>query len=302
MRLLVAPRCTVQRNLAATYRRAARVPDSPTAADTLDVPGARLYYERRGAGPPLLLIGSPMDSTGFAGLAGALAGDYTVVTYDPRGIGNSSRDDTGDVTPEQQAGDVHHLLSALGGGPADVFGSSGGAVVGLALVTAFAGEVRTLVAHEPPVVELLPDSAQVRAQIQDIYDTYRDDGADKAMQKFLAHAGLLESASQQADAPRWQPSPEQVARMRATTDHFLASLLRPTTRYQPDIAALRAAPARIVVAAGATSAGQLANQAAVALASRLGTSVAEFPGDHGGFLAQPEQFGRELARVLGETT
>jgi pimeloyl-ACP methyl ester carboxylesterase len=277
------------------------MPGSHPQAQTLDVPGARLYYERRGTGPLLLLIGSPMDSTGFAALADVLAGEYTVVTYDPRGIGDSSRDDTGDVTPEQQAGDVHHLVSALGGGPADVFGSSGGAVVGLALVTARPGQVRTLVAHEPPVVELLPDSTQVHAQISDIYDTYRADGADKAMQKFLAHAGLMPVAGQQPDAPRWQPSPQQVARMRASTDHFLAHLIRPTTRYRPDIAALRAAPTRIVVAAGATSTGQLANRSAVALASQLGTPVAEFPGDHGGFLAAPEQFGRELARVLSET-
>jgi pimeloyl-ACP methyl ester carboxylesterase len=278
------------------------MPGSPTQTQTLDVPGARLYYERRGTGPLLLMIGSPMDSTGFATLADALAGEYTVVTYDPRGLGDSSRDDTGDVTPQQQAGDVHHLVSALGGGPADVFGSSGGAVVGLALVTAHPGQVRTLVAHEPPVVELLPDSAQVQAQIQDIYDTYRADGADKAMQKFLAHAGLMPVAGQQADAPRWQPSPQQVARMRASTDHFLAHLLRPTTRYRPDVAALRAAPARIVVAAGATSTGQLANRSAVALAGQLGTPVAEFPGDHGGFLAMPERFGRELARVLSGTS
>jgi clorobiocin biosynthesis protein CloN7 len=278
------------------------MPGSSTAAHTLDVPGARLYHERRGTGPLLLLIGSPMDSTGFAGLADALAGEYTVVTYDPRGIGDSSRDDTGDVTPEQQASDVHHLVSALGGGPADVFGSSGGGVVGLALVTAYPGQVRALVAHEPPVVELLPDSAQVQAEIQDIYDTYRTSGADKAMQKFLAHAGLMPTAGQQADAPRWQPSPQQVTRMRASTDHFLAHLIRPTTRYRPDIAALRASPARIVVAAGATSKGQLANRSAVALASQLGTQVAEFPGDHGGFLAMPEQFARELARVLSETS
>src|ERR1700736_5412022 len=88
---------------------------------------------------------------------------------DPRGIGHSTREDaTQDVTPEQQADDVHRLLSALGGEPARVFGSSGGAVVGLALVTAHPGQVRTLVAHEPPVIELLPDREQVRAQIEDI--------------------------------------------------------------------------------------------------------------------------------------
>ena len=279
------------------------MPDSGLVTHTLDVPGARLYYERRGTGPLLLMIGSPMDSTGFAGLASALAGQYTVVTYDPRGIGSSSRQDAGqDVTPEQQADDVHRLLSVLGGAPAYVFGSSGGAVVGLALVTAHPGQVRTLVAHEPPVVELLPDSAQLRAQIQDIYDTYRADGADKAMAKFMTHAGLGEASGQEADAPRWEPSPEQMARMRATTEVFLAHLIRPTTRYQPDIEALRTAPTRIVVAAGATSKGQLANRSALALAGRLGTSVVEFPGDHGGFMALPEQFVRVLHQVLTQTT
>jgi len=279
------------------------MPASDLVTHTLDVPGARLYYERRGTGPLLLMIGSPMDSTGFAGPASALAGQYTVVTYDPRGIGNSSRQDAGqDVTPEQQADDVHRLLSVLGGTPAYVFGSSGGAVVGLALVTAHPGQVRTLVAHEPPVVELLPDSAQLRAQIQDIYDTYRADGADKAMAEFMTHAGLGEASGQEADAPRWEPSPEQMARMRAATEVFLAHLIRPTTQYQPDIEALRAASTRIVVAAGATSKGQLANRSALALADRLRTSVVEFPGDHGGFMALPEQFVRVLHQVLTQTT
>jgi clorobiocin/coumermycin A biosynthesis protein CloN7/CouN7 len=277
--------------------------DSDPTTHMLDVPGARLYYERRGSGPLLLLIGSPMDSGGFAPLASALADRYTVVTYDPRGIANSSREDTTeDVTPAQQAEDVHRLLSALGGGPADVFGSSGGAVVGLALVTAHPDQLRTLVAHEPPLVELLADAARLRAEIQNIYDTYRVEGAEKAMQKFLAHAGLGAGAGQQADAPRWEPSPEQLAQMRATTDQFLAHLLRPTTRYRPDIEALRAASTRIVVAAGATSKEQLPNRTAVALADQLGTTVVDFPGDHGGFMAFPEQFGRVLDQVLTERT
>jgi len=278
------------------------MPDSDPSAHALDVPGARLYYERRGTGPLLLMIGSPMDSTGFAGLAGALAGDYTVVTYDPRCIGNSSREDTSqDVTPDQQADDVHRLLSALGSGPASVFGSSGGATVGLALVAAHPGEVRTLVAHEPPVVELLPNSAQVRAQFEDIYDTYRADGAEKAWPVFLAHTGLAGPPGQEADAPRWQPSPEEMARMRATNEAFFEHLLRPTTYYRPDIEALRAAPTRIVVARGATSAGTLPNRTAVALADQLGTTAVDFPGDHVGFIMSPEQFGRVLHQVLTET-
>jgi pimeloyl-ACP methyl ester carboxylesterase len=276
------------------------MPESRVTAHTVAVPGAQLYYERRGSGPLLLLIGSPMDSTGFAGLAGALADRYTVVTYDPRGIGNSSAEDADqDVTPELQADDVHRLVTALGHEPAHIFGSSGGAVVGLALVTAHPGQVRTLVAHEPPVIELLPDRAERRAEIRGIYDTYRADGPDKAMQKFMAHTGLGGGpAGPPAGPPQWQPSPEQIARMRATTGHFLAHLLRPTTDYQPDVEALRAAAARIVVGAGATSTGQLANRTAVALAAELGTPVVEFPGDHAGFAALPEQFGQVLDGVL----
>ena len=274
--------------------------ESKPATRTVDVPGAQLYCEQRGTGPLLLLIGSPMDSTGFAGLAGALADRYTVLTYDPRGIGHSSSEDAEqDVTPERQADDVHRLVTTLGGGPASIFGSSGGAVVGLALVTAHPDQVGTLVAHEPPVIELLPDRAQRRAEIQDIYDTYRADGPDQAMQKFMAHTGLGGGpAGPPPGGPQWQPSPEQIARMRATTGHFLAHLLRPTTDFQPDIAALRAASTRIVVGAGATSTGQLANRTAVALATGLGTPVAEFPGDHGGFLAYPGQFADVLDQVL----
>jgi clorobiocin biosynthesis protein CloN7 len=151
------------------------------------------------------------------------------------------------------------------------------------------------------LVELLADAAQLRAEIQDIYDTYRVEGAEKAMQKFLAHAGLGAGPAQEADAPQWEPSPEQLARMRATTDQFLAHLLRPTTRYRPDIEALRTASTRIVVAGGATSKGQLANRTAMALADRLGTTVVDFPGDHGGFMAFPEQFGRLLDQVLTAT-
>src|SRR5215467_9680320 len=188
------------------------MPDSSRTAHALSVPGARLYYERGGTGPLLVLIGSPMDSTGFTGLASVLSDRYTVVTYDPRGTGNSTREDTDqDVTPELQADDVHRLLAELGGGPADVFGSSGGAVVGLALVTAHPGQVRTLVAHEPPLIELLPDREQLRAEIGDIYDTYRADGPDKAMQKFMVHAGLGQPVPQAETAPRWQPSPAQIA-------------------------------------------------------------------------------------------
>lgn len=264
---------------------------------TLDVPGACLYYEIRGSGPLLLLLGSPMDSYGFAAMAAELADSYTVVTYDPRGVSNSTREDTNqEVTPELQADDVHRLLSALGSQPAYVFGSSGGAVVGLALAAAHPNQVRKLVAHEPPVIDLLPDSTRIRKQINDIYVTYCNDGPEEAMRKFFVHAGL-DVPYAQGEASRSEP---MVARMRSGAEHFLAHLLRPTAFYAPEIEALRTGPAQIVVAGGTTSKGQLAHRTAVALAERLGSNVVEFPGSHVGFVEQPRPFARLLRQVLTE--
>ena len=42
-------------------------------AGTLGVPGARLYYEVRGAGPMLVLVGAPMGAAAFSPAADLLA-------------------------------------------------------------------------------------------------------------------------------------------------------------------------------------------------------------------------------------
>jgi clorobiocin biosynthesis protein CloN7 len=272
---------------------------TPIAVRTIEVPGASLYYEVRGAGPVLMMIGMPADSTGFAEIASLLADDYTVVTYDPRGISRSTiQDPEEDASPDLVADDVHRLLSAVTDQPVYVFASSGGAVTGLALATRHPEQVRTLIAHEPPLVELLPDSAQLRAAIDDIYDTYRSDGPGAAFEKFLRITGFGTPAS--AGGPGHespQPGPPS-AQAIANGNRMLAHILRPTTRYRPDIPALQANPTRLVVAAGTASAGQLPYRAAAALANQLETSLIEFPGDHTGFVSKPDSFARTLRLTL----
>src|SRR6478609_5603072 len=100
----------------------------------IDVTGGTIHYEVRGSGPLLLLIGQPMTSGPFANLADLLARDHSVATYDPHGVGQSTVEDpTLAVTPEIEADDLAALIAALGTDPADVVGSSGGAIAGLAL-------------------------------------------------------------------------------------------------------------------------------------------------------------------------
>lgn len=266
--------------------------------ETLEVPGATLHYEVRGAGPVLLLIpGGPADAGAFAPITGGLSDRYTVVTYDPRGLSRSPIEgEPEDTTVGTFAEDAHRLLAALGTEPAYVLGSSGGALVGLELVSRHPEQVRAMVAHEPPLTRLLDDADEHARFAREVHDTYLSEGVGPAMGKFLASAGLDEGPPQ----PPAGPTPEMaeaMARMQGNLDFFLGHMWLPFGDYAPDVSRLRSLP--ITVAVGEASEGQLAYRAAVALAEHLGKEPAVFPGDHGGFNSHPEDFARRLEEVLG---
>jgi pimeloyl-ACP methyl ester carboxylesterase len=281
---------------------------------SLTVPGATLAYdvcEAASAEPPLLLIGSPMGAAGFGTLAGHFA-DRTVVTYDPRGVERSTKDDPVTIsTPEQHADDVHRVIGAVGGGPVDLFASSGGAVNALALVAAHPGDVRTLVAHEPPLAAIVPDREAALAVSRAVADAYREGGFGPGMARFIgvvSHQGPFTAADAEAPAPDpamfGLPTEDDGDR----TDPLLFQNIISSTHYEPDFDALRAAPTRIVIAVGSESEGQLAFRGGVAAAERLGTDPVHFPSDHGGFLGgeygqagDPDAFAAKLREVLAGT-
>jgi pimeloyl-ACP methyl ester carboxylesterase len=266
---------------------------------SLDVPGARLHYEVRGSGPLLFVVGSPMGTTDFAGFADALASDRTVVTYDPRGLAGSTIDDpTQDATPDLRADDVAAILDALGAEPADVFGSSGGAVTGLALVIRHPGRVRTLIAHEPPLLELLPDAEAQRAGTEAIIETFHRDGPDAAFVHFMTTAGYDMSDPKLGPPPGPEPTEEELAKHMADMARFFTHELRDTTRYLPDVAALRASSTEVLVGIGVDSGHLLTHRTSTALCGLLGSSPVEFPGDHGGFIAAPDAFADRIGEVL----
>jgi clorobiocin/coumermycin A biosynthesis protein CloN7/CouN7 len=266
---------------------------SPTS-HSLVVPGACLYYEVQGSGPALMLVGHPMGAAGFATIAPLLAEHYTVVTSDPRGFGRSKIDSPDqDAEPDLLADDVRRVLEAVDDGRAYVFGSSGGAVTGLALVAHYPGHVQTLVAHEPPLALLLPDAEEARAGMSGIYDTFRESGDRAAWRRFSTFSGINMGLQSEDAAP--QP---QSAEAVATSERFFRHGLLPIAFYQPDLSALQNAPVRIVVAGGTTSKGQFAQRTAVALAERLGTPLIEFPGGHAGFASDANDFAGVLRRTL----
>jgi pimeloyl-ACP methyl ester carboxylesterase len=273
-----------------------------TKVDTLKVPGATLYHEVRGSGPVLLCIpGGPTDAGVFTDLARRLADRYTVVAYDPRGHSRSTLDgEAADVPVALHADDAAALLAEVATEPAYVYGSSGGGTIGLELVTRHPDLVRTFVAHEAPVMELLPDAARFRAVFEDVDETYRKDGMFAAMGKFGAvveEGGPKYSEEMQQSEPTPEDQ-EMMARMGGNSEFFFAHEIRPIAGYVPDVDALKKASTRVVSAAGETSGQQAACRAAVALAERLDIPVTSFPGAHGGWGSDPQEFADRLHDVL----
>jgi pimeloyl-ACP methyl ester carboxylesterase len=267
-------------------------------SQTLKVPGAQIYYEVYGSGPVLLMIpGGPADAGAFTALARALADRYTCVPCDPRGNSRSVLDGpVKDLHLDLFGDDAAQLLATFGDAPAYVLGSSGGAQIGLNLAARYPGRVRTLVAHEPPCVELLPDVEAQRASGKELDAIYKAHGAGAAMQKFMASAGLNAPSE---DAPPPPPEAQEAfGRMMGNMDFFFGHGMKAIVDYVPDVAALKKGTTRIVVGVGETTKGQIAHRAAVALAERLGTEPVVFPGDHGGYGRHPEAFARLLDRVL----
>ena len=288
-----------------------------TTTYRLETAGAEIAYDVHGTlpaadgRPPLVLIAQPMDASGFAALVSQFP-DRTTVTYDPRGLGRSTRSDGRvDNTPTVQAGDVHAVIEALGGGPVEMFASSGGAVTALALVTAYPGDVSTLVAHEPPLITVLPDAEATERAAAGFRDVYEAKGSGAGMAAFIA---MTSWQGEFTDNYFAQPAPDPAAFGMSAEDDgrrddpLLSERSRAITDYRPDIDALLAAPTRIVIAVGEESIGTFTGRAAVAVGERLGQQATVFPSHHGGFMGgefgyagQPEAFGRRLREVLDDT-
>lgn len=269
---------------------------------TLQVPGASLYYEVRGAGPVLLMMpGGPADAASFLPIAGHLAKHYTVLTYDPRGLSHSRLEGhlDGERTVEIFADDAYRLIKAITNDKAKVFASSGGAVIALELATRHPEQITTIVAHETPAAAVLPDPDRSLAEMKDIVETYKSAGIGPTMQKFMAHTRIKGGP---APAPQGEPTPEMreaMANMQRNMDFWFGSgYFGAIGGYQPDFTALRKGSVRIVSAVGEDSASELAHEGGLGLAKQLGTEAVIFPGAHGGHGSHPAEFAAKLREVL----
>src|SRR5919106_1587097 len=188
------------------------------------------------------------------------------------------------------------------------FASSGGAVTALALVAAYPNDVITLVAHEPPLIPVLPDAAAAERARAGFRDAYEAKGSNAGMAAFIAMTSWQGEftdeyfAKPAADPGQFgMPTEDDGSR----DDPLLSDRPWAVSSYRPDVDALAAAPTRIVIAVGEESLDTFTGRTAVATAELLGHQATVFPSHHGGFLGgefgyagQPEAFARRLHEVL----
>ncbi len=285
-----------------------------TTTHTHDVGDAVITYDVREPAtpddrPPLVMIGAPMTAEGFDTLASYFT-DRTVVTYDPRGLGRSTRsDESVEQTPTTSAADLHSLLAALGRGPVEMFASSGGAVNALALVAAHPDDVSLLVAHEPPLLAGLPDAENAYAAEAANQAIYHQRGWGPAMAAFIAMTSWQGEftddylAATPPDASAFgMPTDDDGTR----DDPLLSGISNGVTAHVLDVGGVTAAPTRVVMAAGVESRGTITWRTTEAAAAALGVPLTEFPSHHGGFLGgefgqagEPEAFAARLRETLG---
>ncbi|MFF4948107.1 alpha/beta fold hydrolase [Streptomyces chattanoogensis] len=271
---------------------------------SLRVKGATLHYEVRGQGPLLLLIpGGAGGAASFDGIADDLAAEYTVATYDPRGMSRSTLDDPeAEQHVAEHADDALRMLELLSPGePARVLGISSGAIAALHLLTAHPERVERLVAHEPPVVEVLPDAPEHRALLARVQETFRTQGLMPAMAVFAA--GLKKDGDSDTAEPKAELKlpPQAAARAEQTManlPYFVGRIVPSFMSYAPDVHRLAALSDQLVLACGHDSRGELPYRPAALLAERLGTELLHFPGGHTGLTTHPVEFGELLRKTL----
>lgn len=262
----------------------------------LEVPGARLYYETIGEGPPLILIpGGNGTAHIFGPIAQHLAEHFTVTTYDRRGFARSELEGTQDYGRRLQtdADDALEIVERVAGAPAAVFGPSSGAIIGLQAVTQRPGLIDEVIAYEPPALQQLPDRRRWLDLCDEVYDLYQRSGIPAALDLFneqffppqdVAFLNRLRDIS--------------LPPVLAAVEYWFEHELRQYTAVDLDIDALRVHANVVTIAVGRDSRGYPLHDIGTSLATALGQDLPELPGGHTGYVTHDAEFASALTDLL----
>jgi len=268
---------------------------------TVEVVGGSLWYRTQGRGPSLILMGGgPSNADTLEPLASRLADDFTVVTYDRRGYSRSHVSDPAGLAGIQlHADDARRLVADLESGPVGVFGTSFGALVALELAATVPAALGAVIVHEPPLGQLLAGDDRQPFDLN--LDAEKDPVA--ALNAIAASVGVSRGRAAATAGPGSSPagpgsSPAGPGSSPADVELFVRRDAPAIGGYRLDLERLRVLGDRIIVAGSRESRGCYPYQCARELARRLGTPLAELPGDHAGMIRHPDEFAARLRQLL----
>jgi pimeloyl-ACP methyl ester carboxylesterase len=160
---------------------------------TTIVNGVRLFYQLSGtAGEPVVLVhGSWIDHHNWDAVIPSLSQGFRVLAYDRRGHSQSERPVSFSPLSKDVA-DLAALIEALQLAPAHVVGHSMGGSIALRLAGERPDLIRSLVVHEPPLIDLLPEAAagqpgpgEFKAQIAAVVDLLEAGQTEAGVRQFV---------------------------------------------------------------------------------------------------------------------
>ncbi|MFI5766252.1 alpha/beta fold hydrolase [Streptomyces sp. NPDC051563] len=261
---------------------------------------AVLHHQLQGSGPMLLIAQSGEgDADRTVDLVPHLTDDFTVLTYDRRGLSRSRPAESGRaVSLAEHADDVHRLLASVTDEPVLMLGCSLGAVIGLHLAVRHPEQVSTLIAHEPVAPRLLPEGERARheAELEELQGIYRTGGLEAVFPQMARVLGI-DLARRDAE-PGLTPQPLD-ERRRANFGYFIEHDFTAVVEDTLDLDALTRTPTRIIPALGAaTPSSVFDHRCATELAALLDTEIQVFPGGHNGNTTHPRGYAERLRGLL----
>jgi pimeloyl-ACP methyl ester carboxylesterase len=260
--------------------------------------GDTLYYEVRGEGEPLLMISGGQGDAGFyTYVAEILSDEYQVIAYDRRGNSRSTRNEPMNFEVSKEARDALAVLRAAGHESAYVFGNSGGAIFALEMARSNPQAIKAVVAHEPPVVRVLPDSKKWLGFFSNVYRVALKYGESLASLKFNFSLSIPFSAFKSVPTD----FQDRVSKSNNISYLFMHEML-PGINYLPDIEAIKQNGVKVIMAAGShtLAKGSYYGRTAPILAEKLGCKMVTFPGHHLSYFDIPQEWADTLRKVLKE--
>jgi pimeloyl-ACP methyl ester carboxylesterase len=268
----------------------------------VNVDGCKIYYEVRGRGngiPLLMIPAAGGNGDYYHPLANLMSDVCKVITYDRRDNSRSISDYPQSFEVSRQSADAVSVLGAAGEASAVVFGNSSGAVIALDMAKRYPQSVRAVIIHEPAAPSVLPDANKWKKFFAKCYLSSLRWGAVLGAFKFMTGAKInifnIAKAQKRAkiyaqENRIWED--ETRISVKDNLETLMKQELLPVTNYIPDIETLKCSKVKVFIGVScwAKKRNTWIARVCKTLCEKLDCPIIVFPGGHGGYMEEPQEW------------